>query len=540
MNDGSLNKGKLNGNLEAFKSVAGIFMQAQSIYPKRPALIAAGQTWTYEELGSAAAAALKRLSRIFYGNPGDRVDSVDSVAPVNDGRIAIIGENHPAYIVAYWAAQCAGCSTVEVGANESLQTLLGVLSATSPRFVVTDRDDLKSAIQGKIPVESFDEFLLRRGEPDELSGASVLALPEISAQTPAQTYIPTSAQMDESREASIIYTSGTTAAAKGVVLSQGNFCFIAAAVADYLFLNEKDRCALILPLCHTYGKSVLLSAAAAGAAVVMSDGFGDRQKFLSELVAQRCTVISAVPYHLNTLVKSGCLTRYDFSSIRAITSSADKLAPSVIESLAEALPGVQIFSMYGLTEATTRACYVPPDMLRRKKESCGRPLPRVEIRIVTEDGRAAGTDETGEVLLRGPNIMTGYWNDPELTAETLVDGWLKTGDLGHMDADGFLYLDGRSKDIIKCAGERINPSEIEEILMEHHCVKAAAVVGRPDLLLGETIHAYVESSDPSLTKADLREHCLAGLPRNKVPYKYTIVERLPRTDTTGKVQKHKL
>jgi acyl-CoA synthetase (AMP-forming)/AMP-acid ligase II len=238
-------------------------------------------------------------------------------------------------------------------------------------------------------------------------------------------------------------------------------------------------------------------------------------------------------------VKSGCLSQHDFSSLRMITSSADKLSPFVIDSLTKALPEVRVFSMYGLTEATTRVCYLPPDLIHIKKESCGRPLPGVELKIETEDGCAAAAGETGEVLLRGPNLMTGYWNDPDLTAETIISGWLKTGDLGHLDADGFLYIDGRKKDLIKCAGERISPFETEEILMEYPGVEEAAVVGRPDSLMGEIIHAFVSSRDSSLKEADLREHCRSKLSHNKVPYKYTIVERLPRTHT-GKINKHAL
>jgi acyl-CoA synthetase (AMP-forming)/AMP-acid ligase II len=345
------------------------------------------------------------------------------LAPVEGGRIAIVGGNHPAYIVAYWAVQCAGCSTVEVDGNESLQTLLGIVNATRPQFVVTDRFDLKSAIEGKIPVESFEEFLPRKIACKNLTAKSAKDTQSYQGKDIAN-FAPSLRPLrfcfytgaSNPLEASIVYTSGTTASSKGVVLSQGNFCFIARAVADYLGLNETDRCALILPLCHTYGKSVLLSAAVSGAAIVMLDDFGNQRQFLSRLTTEHCTVLSVVPYHLNMLLKSGCLPQFDFSSLRIITSSADKLPPSVIDSLVEALPKVRVFSMYGLTEATTRVCYVPPEMIYAKKESCGRPLPGVELRIVREDGSAADTGEAGELLLRGPNVMTGYFDDPDLTA----------------------------------------------------------------------------------------------------------------------------
>ena len=498
-----------------FVNTGEIFLEAMTRYPKRPALVIEGRTWSYEELGRLVAAASSRLKEIV-------------TAPGAGNRIAIIGGNHPAYIVAYWAAQVIGCSTVEIDGNESLQTLTDALYSTQPQFVITGRDDLKSEIQGKIQAESFEEFLVKY-EAIEVANAAQRSDPQFKI----------SLNRRSPEESSIVFTSGTTAAAKGVVLGHGNFCFIARAVAEYLGLNETDRCALILPLCHTYGKSVLLGAVAAGSAVVLLDGFDNRQRLLSRLTPEGCTVLSAVPYQLNVLVKSGCLTQYDLSSLRIITSSADKLATFVIDSLTAALPKVRIFSMYGLTESATRACYLPPEMINTKKESCGRPLPGVELKIITEDERAAADGETGEVLLRGPNVMTGYWDDPDLTAATVVDGWLKTGDLGHLDADGFLYIDGRKKDLIKCAGERISPFEIERILMEYPGVAEAAVVGRPDALMGEIIHAHVASSDSSLKKADLREHCRARLSHNKVPYGYTIVKRLPRTNT-GKVQKHLL
>ena len=504
---------------DRFKNVAEIFILTMARYPNRPALVAAGRTWSYEELGCLIAAASFRLNGIVS-------------AFTMGNRIAIIGGNHLAYITAYWSAQFIGCSTVEIDRNESLQTLLDVLRSTRPQFVVTDRDDLKSEIQGKIPVESFEEFL---------------ALAEYNNVDKTQTYKESSYNwLFEQpftrrfrKSENIVYTSGTTASAKGIILSHGNFCYIANTVAGYLELNETDRCALILPLCHTYGKSVLLGAVAAGAAVVILEGFGNQQRFLTRLVTEGCTVLGAVPYHLHTLVKSGCLPRYDLSSLRIITSSADKLSPFVIDCLMEALPKVRVFSMYGLTEATTRVCYLPPEMIHVKKESCGCPLPGVELKIVMADGRTAATGETGEVLLRGPNVMTGYLDDPDLTAATIVDGWLKTGDLGHLDTEGFLYIDGRKKDFIKCTGERISPLEIEKILMEYPGVEEAAVVGRSDSLMGEIIHAHVGSRDSSLKEADLREHCRAKLSHNKVPYRYTIVKCLPRTNT-GKVKKHAL
>ena len=500
---------------DGYGCVYDIFARARALYPRRPALVIAGRVWDYGELGNLVCAAASRMEKI---------------VPTTGGRVAIIGENSLSYIAAFWAAQQLGFTTVEISRDESLKTQLGVLRTTQSQFVVTDREDLKQALNGNIPTESFEEFLSGYGMP----GGGAVEVPS-PVNGNGFNRIP----QDGSVEASIVYTSGTTASPKGIVLSHGNLCFIARAVAGYLELTEEDRCALALPLCHTYGKSVMLSAFAAGAAVVALEGFGNLRKSLPLMASERCTVLCAVPYHLNTLVKSGGLSKYDFSSLRAVTSSADRLPLSVIDSLEEALPGVRIFSMYGLTESATRACYLPPEFLRVKKGSCGRPLPGVEIRIAAEGGGDAPAGVPGEVLLRGPNIMKGYFGDPCLTAETVVNGWLKTGDIGYLDGDGFLYIDGRKKDIIKCAGERVSPAEIEEALMEHPCVEEAAVVGQRDSLMGEIIHAYVTAHSPLLKISDLREHCAARLSPLKVPYLYTIVESFPRTGT-GKIQKNLL
>ena len=492
-----------------FASISDIFTRASSLYPQRPALIIADRTWSYGELGNLVNAATLRLKNI---------------VPKEGDRIAIIGGNHISYIVAYGGAQRLGCPTVEINRNESLKTVTGILNATHARFVVTDRDDLKSTLHEIFPIESFDEFLLKCKNPNGTGGA----IEAFKAEC-----------IDSSQEASIVYTSGTTASAKGVILSHGNFCFIASAVAEYLELTSDDRCVLALPLYHTYGKSVLLSAFIAGASVVVLDNFSRQQLFLTQLSKEKCTVLSVTPYHLHVLTRSGGLLKHDFSSLRAITSSANKLSPTVIDKLLETMPGTRIFSMYGLTESTTRACYVPPELLHMKKDSCGRPLPGVEIRIEVEDGASAPTGVSGEILLRGPNVMMGYFGDEDLTKAAIVGGWLKTGDIGHLDEDGFLYIDGRRKDIIKCMGERVNPQEIEEILMEHPGVEEAAVVGRQDALMGETIHAYVTAHDPLLKITDLRDHCYKRLSPYKVPYQYTIIDNFPRT-SNGKIQKNTL
>jgi acyl-CoA synthetase (AMP-forming)/AMP-acid ligase II len=443
--------------------------------------------------------------------------------PAAERRVAVVGSNHPAYVVAYFASQCLGASTVEMGQHESLEKLLDGVRRTRAGVVVTDRDDLREALRGEVPTDSFADLLAACGTaPDRAPEAS-----------------PPPAPRDGSEEASIIFTSGTTGTPKGVVLSQGNFHFVVSAIIDYLALGPEDRYALMLPLHHTYGKTVLLSSLAVGAVVVLMDDFQNLPAFLGTLADRRCTVLSLVPYHVHVLLKWGNLSRVDLSSLRAITSSANKLPPSAIEALTEVLPQARIFSMYGLTESTTRATFVPPERLAAKMHSCGRPLSGVELKIVGEAGETLPPDRVGEVLLRGPNVMQGYFGDPELTAGTLTDGWLRTGDLGRLDEDGFLYLEGRMSEIIKCAGERIGPAEIEEVLMRHPAVAEAAVTASPDPVMGEVVHAYVLPREASLEEGTLRAYCAKELSHHKIPRRYTFVEEIPKTPT-GKVRKHLL
>jgi acyl-CoA synthetase (AMP-forming)/AMP-acid ligase II len=222
-----------------------------------------------------------------------------------------------------------------------------------------------------------------------------------------------------------------------------------------------------------------------------------------------------------------------------MTFSGNKLPASTIDRLLELLPWVKIYSMYGLTESTTRVCYLPPEYLLDKKESCGKPLPGVELKILDESGQVLPTGSIGQVFVKGPNVMQCYFQDPELTSQTIVNGWLNTGDLGRLDADGFLYLEGREKDIIKCAGERISSLEIEEVILNHPEVSEVAIIGAADPVLGEVVHAFVVPKSASLRLNELRTYCAKHLSHHKIPRKYTVTNELPKT-ATGKIKKHLL
>ncbi len=491
---------------QRFHKVADILAQALDNHPQDPALVTRDESWSYEEFGQLVSRASE-----FLKHRGVEAGS----------RTAIVGANHPAYCVAYFAAQNLASVTVEIAAHESLETLSRVISDTKASFLVTDRSDLLEELQGTVAGESFDAFLAesRAGSKD--------ALP----LTPVE--------VEEDAPASIVFTSGTTGLPKGVLLSHRNFCVVVDAIQDYLELVPEDRYALVLPLSHSYGKSNLLTTVAVGASLVILENFQALPAFLSSLSSLRCTVLSAVPFHANILLRRGNMARYDLSALRILTFSGNHLPHKTIEGLSEALPHVDIFSMYGLTESTTRACFLPPERIREKRGSCGRPIRCVEMRIVDEDGQVLPQGKVGRVELRGPNVMLGYCDEPELTARTITDGWLNTGDLGRLDEEGYLYLEGREKDIIKCAGERVCPQEIEEVLASHPSVGEVAVVGVEDSILGEAVKAFISPASASDDISALRTLCARSLSHHKIPRHLEFVDELPKT-ITGKILKSRL
>jgi acyl-CoA synthetase (AMP-forming)/AMP-acid ligase II len=487
------------------QTIRDLFLRSVRNHEAGDALVVGNSRWTYGHLGQLAACA-RKLFEEYDIRPG--------------GRVALASANSPAYIFAYLGAQLLGAVTVEIIHHESRDVLQKLISDCGASLVLTDREDLLTGVDSQAPLLSMEAF---HSQVETLAqGEGNFSLDTV--------------EIDEEAPASILYTSGTTGLPKGVMLTQRNFCSMVDAVLEYLHLSAADRYALVLPLSHSYGKSNLLTSLAAGSCVVLLTNFNDLSAFLSSLSGNRCTVFSGVPFHANLLLKRANLAAYDLSALRALTFSGNHLPWETVAGLRKVLPHALIFSMYGLTESTTRACYLPPELLESKKGSCGKPIKGVCVRIVGEDRTELRPREAGQVEIRGPNIMQGYLGEPELTAQTLMDGWLRTGDLGWMDEEGYLYLIGREKDIIKCAGERISPHEIETVLMSHPQVAEAAVVGVPDSMLGESIKAFIVPRDHFRDTSALRVWCAGRLSHLKIPRYYTFVNELPKTPT-GKIKK---
>ncbi|SOD91338.1 class I adenylate-forming enzyme family protein [Streptomyces sp. Ag109_G2-15] len=371
------------------------------------------------------------------------------------------------------------------------------------------------------------------GEAAVADGTAVLAVGELhddAAAEPDEAPLP-----DPSALALLIYTSGTTGVPKGVMLDHANIDAMADMGRRALEVGPADRCLLILPLFHVNGIVVsTLVPLLAGASVTIADRFNP-QTFFDVVERERPTFFSAVPTIYSMLAALPDPVRPDTSSLRFGVCGA---APASAELLTrfEARYGFPLVEGYGLSEGTCGST-INPVAGPRRAGTVGLPFPGQEIRIVDADGSEVPPGADGEVVVRGPNVMRGYLGRPEETAKVIVDGWLHTGDVGRLDADGYLTLVGRSKDMIIRGGENIYPKEIEDVLVGDPSVLEAAVIGVPDEKWGEVVVAYVQPRPGSaVDPSALQSLCARSLTGFKRPTAFFVVDAIPK-NPVGKIDK---
>ena len=335
----------------------------------------------------------------------------------------------------------------------------------------------------------------------------------------------------------ILYTSGTTGAPKGVTLTHGNLLANASAVVRYLGLNERDSVLSILAFYYAYGASVLHTHLITGGCVVLAQNLLFPHLLMDTIARERISGFCGVPSTYALLLERVKLGDYDLSSLRYITQAGGAMSPTLTRRMRAALPDARLFVMYGQTEATSRLTWLPPERLDEKISSVGIPIDGVQLRIAREDGSDAAIDEPGEVEVCGANVMRGYWNNPDASAAVMHEGWLRTGDMGHLDADGYLFLAGRRSDMIKTGAHRVHPNDIEDVIVELAGVSEAAVIGIDDDVLGQVIKAFVVAPGlPLRSENMIKAHCRERLASYKIPREIEFVSALPRT-ASGKVRR---
>jgi long-chain acyl-CoA synthetase len=477
---------------------------------ERPAAVAlrAGETeWSYERLRDGAARLAGGLAAAGI-EPGD--------------RILLVAPSVPEFVVAYLGIHAAGAVAVTPNVMSTVPELEYVAVDAGCSLVIAwheaDAAAARVAEALGLPFHRLEANL-----DGDLDGTPVGRPHD---RSPGETAV-------------ILYTSGTTGAPKGAQITEGNLRACAEEFRQVLELSGEDRFGTALPLFHIFGQAVVLgSALLAGASVSLQARF-DPAALIDLVRRDRVTLLAGVPTMYSAMVGAAPdAGPADFASLRLAASGGASLPGEIIRRF-EARFDCAILEGYGLTESTGAATF---NGLHRERKvgSVGIALPGTEVRIAADDGRALATGEIGEVLVKGPMVMKGYWNRPEATAQTLRDGWLKTGDLGRQDADGDIEIVDRLKEMIVRGGYNVYPREVEEVLYRHPGIAEAAVVGVPDEHLGEEVGAAIVPRPGAALEPDMiRLWAKERLSAYKVPHLLAFVEELPK-GATGKVLKREI
>jgi len=344
-------------------------------------------------------------------------------------------------------------------------------------------------------------------------------------------------ELVEDDVAIILYTSGTTGKPKGAMLTHRNVYSNAHDTAEYLSITGEDRVITALPMFHVFALTVVLNAPLInGGTILIVPRFSPKEVF--DLAKKhQATVFAGVPTMYNFLLQFPEADASDFSSIRLCISGGASLPVALLHQFEEKF-NVRVSEGYGLSEASPVTCFNPLDK-DRKAGSIGTSITNVENKIVNELGDELPVGEVGELIVRGPNVMKGYYKMPEETEATIKDGWLYTGDLAKKDEQGYFFIVDRKKDMVIVGGYNVYPREVEEVLYAHEGVVEAAVVGIPDANFGEAVQCFVVKKDASLSKESLLSYCSQHLAKYKVPTVVEFIEELPK-NTTGKILRRAL
>lgn len=489
--------------------------------PDKAALIFPRERQTYGELEERSRHVANALRELGIG-PGQRV--------------GILYENSPAALVFFWGILRSGAQVVDLPAQAGAGVLGQILGESRPAaLAVSKRQIARCAREGVGPLPGLVLTDVPETERAPLEGTSVRELAELLAD--AGDEMP-AAEIDPRSPGIVIYTSGTTGLAKGVMLSHENLVSNLQASNSLMGLTSADSILVVVPFFFIHGRMQLLLHAMIGGTVAVSAGFQFPKQILAELNEHRVTGFSGVPYHFTTLMERTPLAETEFSHLRYVLITGGALPPTGLRQLADSLPGIDLHTAYGQTESSPRVTYLGPAEVLARQGCAGHALPGVTVEIHDEEGQPLGADEVGEVVVSGPNVMTGYVAGDEFSSGTLDDRHrLHTGDLGRLDEDGYLYLVGRRSEMIKTAGERVFPKELEAVLEGHADVVEAAVLGVPDASLGERIVAMAvvaEGTTPDPNQ--LRTWCLKSVPFVRAPKEVCIVPDLPKT-ASGKIDR---
>ncbi|MBV9282729.1 MAG: o-succinylbenzoate--CoA ligase [Chloroflexi bacterium] len=462
--------------------------------PERPALLFGDQVWTWAELD-------RRVDRL--------AGALADLGAGRESRVGALLRNGPRYVELVHALMRLG------------STIMPLNTRLTAAEIAWQVEDVRAGLL------IHDEHYEGVARSLQVSGLRTVPLESVGRRKPEGTDDEPPAGLSSVH--AIMYTSGTTGRPKGAMLTYGNHWWSALASARNLGMREEDRWLLCLPMFHIGGLTILLRGVLYGMPVVLHPSFDERE--VNRAIDGGVTIVSLVPTMLQRVLDIRRQTPLP-STLRCVLLGGGPAGPSLLEACRER--GVPVVQTYGLTETASQVATLAPADALRKLGSAGKALSGTEIRIERE-GLPLPAWEVGEIVVRGPTVMAGYFGRPDATQRALRDGWLHTGDLGYVDSEGYLYVVDRRDDLIITGGENVYPSEVEAVLLAHPAVEMALVVGIPDETWGQTVAAAVKLKEGAAAGAsELLALCRERLAGYKVPRRLRFVDDLPRT-ASGKL-----
>lgn len=486
----------------------------------QPAIIFEGRTISHGQFAARAFQLAHALQRLGLG-VGDRV--------------AILAQNCPEYLEVYAAGELGGWATVTINYRLAEPEVAYILGDSKPKVIVCE-----AALLGRLGETSrkaLKHIITFGGNGPDLDYETVLAAEEPS---------PPNAAFPSDTIAYLIYTSGTTGRPKGVMLTHRGQLWSAYVSAIDMGVRPTDRVAVAMPLYHIGAKNTCLARSVHGCTVVLHRTFRV-EPFFQSLRDHGVTETLLAPTMLNDLLDAFPDARKALPSLAKIFYSAAPMPEAILRRGMQAL-GPLFAQVYGMTESGGPGCILhphqhildgPPEIVQRLN-SAGQPMTGCDVRVVRPDGSECAPDERGEIVIKSDGLMQGYWQNDAATHETIINGYLRTGDIGAMDDAGFVYVVDRLKEMIVSGGENIYSREVENALASHPAVLEAAVVGGPDERWGETVVAFVVRRPGQMVSADdIAAHCVKHVASYKRPRDIRFVESLPKLPN-GKIEKYKL